>query len=130
MIDRVVAAGVLVYNNGLILGILRSDNNKWGLPFGKVEDNEIPMETAVRETLEETGRVVTLVDNVIPFISHDDLGAVCATFFAVEHEIYQGRVPSHANEGEARKLSIAHWLEENSSPKYNRAMLAHFGIPT
>lgn len=129
MIHHVVAAGVLVYNNGLILGLLRSDNGKWGLPFAKVDEGENPMQAAVRECYEETGRRVTLIDNVIPFMAADDTGALCATFLAVEHGLYSGEVPPCAWEGEARKISIAEWMENNSSPMYNAAMLKYFGIP-
>ena len=128
MISRVKAAGVLCYSNGLILGILRSDNNKWGLPFGKVDPGETAMDAAVRECWEETGRKVTLVDNVVPFMRRDDAGTFCATFLAWEHEIYLGTVAPHAHEGEARKLSIEEWLENNSSPEYNLEMLRHFGL--
>jgi 8-oxo-dGTP pyrophosphatase MutT (NUDIX family) len=38
-----------------LLMILRSDNGSWGVPGGMMEPGERVDETAVRETLEETG---------------------------------------------------------------------------
>lgn len=51
------AAVMLVLNeDGLILGVSRRyDQTKFGLPGGKLETNETPMEAAIRETFEETG---------------------------------------------------------------------------
>lgn len=50
----VEAAGGIVYNKeGQVLFIKRKD--KWDLPKGKLEKNELPMEGAKRETEEETG---------------------------------------------------------------------------
>lgn len=33
----------------------KSEGNKWGIPGGKVEKNETPLQAALREALEETG---------------------------------------------------------------------------
>jgi 8-oxo-dGTP pyrophosphatase MutT (NUDIX family) len=50
----VEAAGGIVYNKGgQVLFIKRK--NKWDLPKGKLEEDELPMEGAIRETEEETG---------------------------------------------------------------------------
>jgi len=51
------ASVMLVLNEeGLILGVSRrNDSTKFGLPGGKLEDNETPEEAGIRETFEETG---------------------------------------------------------------------------
>lgn len=50
---------MLIINDGLILGVSRRNNTeKFGLPGGKLEDNEPPKAAAIRETLEETGVLV------------------------------------------------------------------------
>ena len=51
------AVSIVVLNqDGRILACSRTENpGKWGLPGGKVEPQETPLEAAVRELLEETG---------------------------------------------------------------------------
>jgi|ERR1044071_4845879 8-oxo-dGTP pyrophosphatase MutT (NUDIX family) len=52
----VPSANVLVVNDdGEILLIQRSDNGNWALPGGAMDLGESLVDTAVRETLEETG---------------------------------------------------------------------------
>lgn len=52
-------ATVYIEHNGQILLLHRQDNksqgNKWGIPGGKVEKNETPLQAVIRETKEETG---------------------------------------------------------------------------
>jgi 8-oxo-dGTP diphosphatase len=50
------AAVMLVVRDGLILAVSRKDDKtKFGLPGGKTSEGELPQQTAIRETLEETG---------------------------------------------------------------------------
>lgn len=54
----ITAQVVLINKEGFVLGVSRkTDHNDFGLPGGKMdpEDNENPINTAIRETLEETG---------------------------------------------------------------------------
>lgn len=55
----VEVATVYIEYNGQILLLHRqndkSQGNKWGIPGGKVEKNETPLQAAVREAKEETG---------------------------------------------------------------------------
>ncbi len=54
-----VGAGVLVIDEqGRVLMNLRPDNGFWGIPGGATEPGERVEETAMRETLEETGLVL------------------------------------------------------------------------
>ena len=52
---KVGADAALLNEDGRVLLQLRADDRTWGLPGGYVEPNESPAETAVRETVEETG---------------------------------------------------------------------------
>jgi 8-oxo-dGTP pyrophosphatase MutT (NUDIX family) len=47
------AGGLVEHENGKFLFIYRND--KWDLPKGKIEKNEIIVDAAVREVMEETG---------------------------------------------------------------------------
>ena len=52
----VPSANVIVVNNrGEILLIRRTDNGNWAVPGGGIDPGESITDTAVRETLEETG---------------------------------------------------------------------------
>lgn len=49
---------MLIIKDGLILSCSRRNSTKFGLPGGKVEDNEHPATTAVRECREEVGVII------------------------------------------------------------------------
>lgn len=74
------AVCALVQNSeGLILGVSRKDDHTaFGIPGGKVEDNETVLEALHREMLEETGYHI-IVENDPVFISDVD-GYTTATF--------------------------------------------------
>jgi ADP-ribose pyrophosphatase YjhB (NUDIX family) len=60
-----VGAGAAIFNeDGQILLVKRADNGKWGFPAGGVEPNESAAAAAVRETKEETGIDVKIVELV------------------------------------------------------------------
>lgn len=60
-----VGAGAAVFDDdGRILLLKRADNRKWGVPAGAVEPNESAAEAAVRETKEETGLDVRILELV------------------------------------------------------------------
>jgi 8-oxo-dGTP pyrophosphatase MutT (NUDIX family) len=53
------AACVLVERQGKILAVkTKGDAPRWAFPGGKVEQDEAPIDTAFRETFEETGIIV------------------------------------------------------------------------
>lgn len=56
---RVEISAVYIENKDKILLLHRQDNktqgNKWGIPGGKVEKGESPLQAAIREIKEETG---------------------------------------------------------------------------
>lgn len=62
-----VSSAVLIQDKGKLLLVQQATQKKgfkWGLPAGKVESFEDPKKVAVRETKEETGLEVELVDLV------------------------------------------------------------------
>ncbi len=72
---KVGADAAIFDQEGRILLMQRSDDEKWCLPCGWVELNESPAEAAVRETREETGlevECVSLVDVFARFPSEEN----------------------------------------------------------
>lgn len=74
------SAGILIKSKDKILlchatyikeleGTNKLENNRWGIPKGKIDDGETPYQAALRETLEETGldlkQIGILPDNKI-----------------------------------------------------------------
>ncbi|NUM44163.1 MAG: NUDIX domain-containing protein [Anaerolineales bacterium] len=73
-------AFALIFNEmGQILLNQRRDNQRWNLPGGRVEAGELPNETVVRETLEETGLQVE-VDNFVGFYAKEGESDFVITF--------------------------------------------------
>ena len=62
------AGGLVKHANGSYLFIYRND--KWDLPKGKIEKNEVIIEAAVREVMEETGVADLVVKKPMPTTYH------------------------------------------------------------
>lgn len=77
-LDREKAGGILIYDNKILL--VQSRGNLWGFPKGGIEPGELPIESAIREVMEETSLVIPFTDddpkffinNTIFFIKHLD----------------------------------------------------------
>lgn len=115
------SAGVLVISpKGRILCVQRKDGRGLGLPFGKVEDEDFTVhDTAIRECREETGYVTAPVD-IAPFMSE---GRACFKSIIVGRTL-----PSHAEEGAIKWVTVRRFLERASHPEYAREMLLYFGV--
>lgn len=59
---KVGSVAGIVNESGEVLLIKRSDTNLWSLPGGWLEPNESPEEAAIRETKEETGLDVAVIE--------------------------------------------------------------------
>jgi ADP-ribose pyrophosphatase YjhB (NUDIX family) len=62
------AGGLVEHLNGKILFIFRND--QWDLPKGKIEKNELIIDGAVREVIEETGVKDLIVKKPLPTTFH------------------------------------------------------------
>jgi 8-oxo-dGTP pyrophosphatase MutT (NUDIX family) len=88
----VPSANVIVVNNqGQILLIRRTDNGNWAVPGGGMDPGESITDTAVRETLEETGitceitglvGIYTSPRHVIRYTSNDEVRQEFSIVFA------------------------------------------------
>jgi 8-oxo-dGTP pyrophosphatase MutT (NUDIX family) len=124
-------AGVmLIVKDGLILAISRRHNKEiFGLPGGKFDEgvDHNSMDTAIRETLEETGVQVSKCVQVYQRVELGDgpngVDFYSTTYYAMEWE----GDPTNSEEGEVKWLTA----EELTSTKaafgdYNRKMLNNF----
>lgn len=113
------AAVMLVIKDGLILGVSRGVGNpKFGLPGGKCEPGEYIMDTAKRETFEETGLTVdscSLIFERVEF-SHNVGGEAFKAYCFYAHSWSGTIVPSH--EGDVRWVTVEE-LGRGSFPEYN-----------
>ncbi len=59
---RCIVGGCVVLHNGHILMLKHKKLGVWLYPGGHLEQNETPIDTALRETFEETGLKVRILD--------------------------------------------------------------------
>lgn len=79
LVSWTTAAFVVIQNEaGAVLWVKRTDNGLWNLPGGGSVKMEPPWETAVRETLEETGLTIAIdgLTGVYQFADRDTLDFV------------------------------------------------------
>jgi len=128
-----VAAVMLIVKNGLMLGVSRKENpSLFGLPGGKSEKFEIPMETAVREIKEETG---ITVHSCVPIFEQKEKAIYPGgedfytyAFYATNWEGF----PRNSNEGVVEWLFKSELTKSPSQggkgafPEYNSRTLSAF----
>lgn len=77
---EIYAVNLFYQYEGKILGVSRRDNHKdFGLPGGKVDKGEIPIESLIREVKEETGLILDKEYLRISFESLES-GKICRTY--------------------------------------------------
>ena len=57
-------AGCVILEEGKILLVNEKKDRYWKIPSGKIDPGETPDQTAIRETMEETGLEVRLIKNL------------------------------------------------------------------
>ena len=119
----------LIFNedNTKILTVSRkNDNTIWGLPGGKYEkdlDGISYLNTAERETLEETGYVIVCTEN--SYVAIDCYDNIVITYLA--------NINKSIPQKEVQETGIVAWTNPIEVTKgvfgnYNKEMFNHFGI--
>jgi len=110
------ACVLIVRGDGKVLAVSRKDNpSDFGLPGGKVDEGEEPINAAVRELQEETGLVAS---DLSPVFCNDDDGYVTTTF--------RGTVNGEIDTPES---GLVRWVDREelfngSFGEYNKALFA------
>lgn len=120
------AACVLVFNErGEVLAVSRKhDPNDFGLPGGKQEPGESFEETAIRETLEETGIKLKNLRFVFERETEGEVDYYTATFMA---EVDGNSEPSTSEEGRAKWVPPIKIIE-GCFGEYNKKLFEKLGI--
>lgn len=71
-IDPIICACAIVFRDGKMLATTRRNTtDQWGLPGGKLDPGETPVEAVCRETMEETGCRIVIDYTITPFVRED-----------------------------------------------------------
>lgn len=70
--DRDFVAGAFIIKNNRILFLRHKKYDMWLQPGGHVEDKETPDEAAIRETMEEVGLEIEILDGFRPDTSFEN----------------------------------------------------------
>jgi len=114
-----VAAFVVIFDKkGRILLSHRRDLDLWNLPGGGVESGELPIETAVRETREETGLKVKIKEliGVYGKSKRDEV------VFLFRGRIKGGELKK-TSEADKHKFFKINKIPENTIPKHKERIL-------
>jgi ADP-ribose pyrophosphatase YjhB (NUDIX family) len=123
-VNPIVAAGCLVVEDGRVLLVRRGVEpglGQWGLPAGYAEAGERPEESAIRETLEETGLQVEIDEflGVYSFLAESLPGGVLVLYAA--HAV-GGELRPGADATEARFFGPHEIPEEIAFRLHRRAL--------
>lgn len=90
-------------------------NEMWELPGGKIEPSENPSDTAIRETIEETGyRIEIVASSLSPYTTHWDYGDyyLHTTVLCLEARLETGQQAMSAD----TKVARIQWFDLNNVP--------------
>ncbi len=123
-VKKYAVCALVLNSEGLILGVSRKDDHTaFGVPGGKVEDNETVEEALHREMLEETGYHIIIGDE-LPFISDVD-GYTTATF---KVKIDTDAIQYQVTETGVVKYVSKQTLLDGPFGQYNKQLFEFFNI--
>lgn len=126
------AVCVLIYdeNQGEILSCSRkNDHTAWGLPGGKIDPGEQPVQAAMRELKEETGFFTDYLEVCYAAIADEHIG-VCVCYRAPNMAWFVRAIGIK----QIPQEGLVAWktptdLANGPFGEYNRAMFEELGIP-
>ncbi|EHK00698.1 NUDIX hydrolase [Candidatus Haloredivivus sp. G17] len=90
--DRDFVAGAFIIKNNRILFLRHKKYDMWLQPGGHVEERETPDEAAIRETMEEVGLEIEILDGFMPDTSFENKSEDLPQPFNINlHRIEEGR---------------------------------------
>jgi 8-oxo-(d)GTP phosphatase len=108
------AGGLVQHQNGKVLFIYR--NKKWDLPKGRIEKNEILIDGAIREVMEETGVKDLIVKknmtHTFHVFSRNGNYRLKKTYWYLMTTSYNGILEPQLDEG----ISLAEWKTKDEIP--------------
>ena len=120
-----IAATVLILNGDKVLGVSRkNDPTMMGLPGGKCDPGETPLEAAIRELKEETG-IEAKAEELTPFYEAlDATGWHTVTYLLAERETLVGWTKEDLDEHETGAVDWCTWEQMTGGPfkDYNTAV--------
>jgi len=125
---RYAVCCLLMNQENEVLAISRGeDRKKWGMPGGKVENNESLHVAVVRETFEETGIVIADPQSVYTAFVPGESNFICMTFIA-SVAFMPANFKSEPFEGYVEWVHPA-VVAAGPFAKYNSALFEHLNIP-
>lgn len=123
---KILAACVILWEDGKFLSVSRKDNpNLVGLPGGKLDDGESPEQAAVRETLEETGIEVEILQYEGVFVTVEgDYMVYC--YIAQRKEGVEPKPIDPSETGRVRWVEAEVLVNESAFNDFNQQALEHF----
>lgn len=99
------ASIAIIFNSGRtqVLLVQRQDVSVWVLPGGGIDPGESPEETAIRETLEETGCKVEIIRKAAEYTPINRLARLTHTF---ECSVVGGKLQTSSESREVRFFDI------------------------
>jgi 8-oxo-dGTP pyrophosphatase MutT (NUDIX family) len=89
--DRDFVAGAFIIKNNRILFLRHKKYDVWLQPGGHVEERETPDEAAIRETMEEVGLEIEILDGFMPDTSFENKSEDLPQPFNINlHKIEEG----------------------------------------
>jgi 8-oxo-dGTP pyrophosphatase MutT (NUDIX family) len=89
--DRDFVAGAFIIKNNRILFLRHKKYDMWLQPGGHVEERETPDEAAIRETMEEVGLEIEILDGFMPDTSFENKSEDLPQPFNINlHKIEEG----------------------------------------
>lgn len=124
----VLAAGIMIDPSGKLLVVRKANTQKFMLPGGKIDANETPLETLLREIKEEIG--ITLSPALPQFIQKYRAPAANEPGFFIESNLFMLLLPQHMETTPKSEIAEARWITPKEAESLDLApLMRSFVVP-